>query len=374
MRAGLAGLVREGGARALREEQLGWARLAGLPGLLAEFLLAPTDRGLLRLVSGWHYVCRARTPSPATRPPFWAALAAACPTPLATPGLRVEKRPVDSPLLLRTLSDLYVAKACAATPRQVRAHNPEGDLCALCQLVATPTFKIEYPTFATLIRDSAKLVYLDKLLQRIRAEGRKALIFCQMTKMLNLLEEYLQHRKYTYLRMDGASQIAERRDRVHKFQTNRDIFVFLLSTRAGGLGVTLTAADVVVFYDNDWNPTMDAQAADRAHRIGRREDVNVYRLVTKSTIEERIVKRAQQKNSVQQTVYSGEVFKGNVFSSYDVMSLLFDESELRDQESKELLRGGERARARRGGEPEGKAEEVGRAEQEATAPAKLEVC
>ncbi len=82
---------------------------------------------------------------------------------------------------------------------------------------------------------------------------------------------------------------------VCEFQTNPSIFIFLLSTRAGGLGVTLTAADVVIFYDNDWNPTMDAQAADRAHRIGRTQDVHVYRLITKNTIEENIVKRAKQK-------------------------------------------------------------------------------
>jgi len=80
---------------------------------------------------------------------------------------------------------------------------------------------------------------------------------------------------------------------VQEFQSNPNVFVFILSTRAGGLGITLTAADTVIFYDNDWNPTMDSQAADRAHRIGQNKTVRVYRLVTKNTVEERILRRAR---------------------------------------------------------------------------------
>ena len=101
----------------------------------------------------------------------------------------------------------------------------------------------------------------------------------------------------------------------------------MLSTRAGGLGVTLTGADTVIFYDNDWNPTMDAQATDRAHRIGQTKKVTIYRLITKGTVEERIVKRAQQKQNVQLTVYSGGAFKGDVFKPKEVIELLYDEDE-----------------------------------------------
>jgi len=86
--------------------------------------------------------------------------------------------------------------------------------------------------------------------------------------MIDILEDFMQKKKYLFLRLDGSSNITDRRDMVNEFQTNPKIFIFLLSTRAGGLGVTLTAADAVIFYDNDWNPTMDAQATDRAHRIG----------------------------------------------------------------------------------------------------------
>jgi len=136
--------------------------------------------------------------------------------------------------------------------------------------------------------------------------------------MIDILEEYMTKKRYSYFRMDGSTNIADRRDMVNEFQVNDKIFAFLLSTRAGGLGVNLTAADTVIFYDNDWNPTMDAQATDRAHRIGQKKVVKVYRLITKNTIEERILKRAKQKQNVQTTVYSGGAFKADIFKPREV--------------------------------------------------------
>ncbi|CAD8141070.1 unnamed protein product [Paramecium pentaurelia] len=179
----------------------------------------------------------------------------------------------------------------------------------------------------SLIASSSKLLQLDKLLKELKQKQWRVLIFCQMTRMLDILEEYMLHKGYTYFRMDGQCQINDRRDMVNEFQQNDKIFAFLLSTRAGGLGITLTQADAVIFYDNDWNPTMDAQATDRAHRIGRTKDVYVYRLITKGTIEERIVKRAQQKQNVQSTVYSGG-FQGDKFKPQEVFELLFGEQEI----------------------------------------------
>jgi len=133
--------------------------------------------------------------------------------------------------------------------------------------------KIEIPDFNSLVADSTKLNYLDKMLSKLKKNNHRVLIFCQMTKMLDILEDYLMRKKYTFFRLDGSCNIADRRDMVSEFQNNHKIFAFLLSTRAGGLGVTLTAADTVIFYDNDWNPTMDAQATDRAHRIGQTKEV-----------------------------------------------------------------------------------------------------
>ena len=107
---------------------------------------------------------------------------------------------------------------------------------------------------------------MDGLLARLKEGGHRVLIYSQMTRMIDLLEEYMGHRQHTYIRLDGSSKISERRDMVADFQSRNDIFVFLLSTRAGGLGINLTAADTVIFYDSDWNPTVDQQAMDRAHR------------------------------------------------------------------------------------------------------------
>ncbi|KAL4449582.1 hypothetical protein ABPG74_007405 [Tetrahymena malaccensis] len=187
---------------------------------------------------------------------------------------------------------------------------------------------IEVVDFASLVADSAKLKYLDALLTKLKREGHRVLIFCQMTRMIDILEDFMTRKKYKFFRLDGSCNISDRRDMVNEFQTSDKTFAFLLSTRAGGLGVTLTAADVVIFYDNDWNPTMDAQAMDRAHRIGQTKEVLVYRLVTKGTIEERILKRAQQKQMVQSTVYSGGAFKADIWKPQEVMELLLDESDM----------------------------------------------
>ncbi len=156
--------------------------------------------------------------------------------------------------------------------------------------------------------------------------------------MIDILEEYMSRRRFTYFRMDGSTDIADRRDMVNEFQNSNSTFTFLLSTRAGGLGVNLTAADTVIFYDNDWNPTMDAQATDRAHRIGQTKPVTVYRLITKNSVEERILKRAQQKQNVQATVYSGGAFKADIFKQSEIFELLYSEEEVKkiEEERKKI--------------------------------------
>ena len=164
---------------------------------------------------------------------------------------------------------------------------------------------ISLPRFGKTVGDSGKLFALDRLLMQLKQNGHRVLIFSQMTQMIDILEDYMAYRKYKYLRFDGSTDVSERRDMVHDFQNSAEYFVFLLSTRAGGLGITLTAADTVIFYDSDWNPTVDAQAQDRAHRIGQTKKVTVYRLICKNTIEQRMLQRAQEKHYIQNTVYSG---------------------------------------------------------------------
>ncbi|KAL3623744.1 putative DNA helicase ino80 [Castilleja foliolosa] len=181
---------------------------------------------------------------------------------------------------------------------------------------------------AKMLTDSGKLQTLDILLKRLRAGNHRVLLFAQMTKMLNIIEDYMNYRKYRYLRLDGSSTIMDRRDMVKDFQNRSDIFVFLLSTRAGGLGINLTAADTVIFYESDWNPTLDLQAMDRAHRLGQTKDVTVYRLICKETVEEKILQRASQKNTVQQLVMTGGHVQGDLLAPEDVVSLLIDDTQL----------------------------------------------
>ncbi|XP_071757033.1 chromatin-remodeling ATPase INO80 isoform X2 [Centroberyx gerrardi] len=187
---------------------------------------------------------------------------------------------------------------------------------------------VRIPDKESLITESGKLHTLDILLSRLKAQGHRVLIYSQMTRMIDLLEEYMVHRKHTYMRLDGSSKISERRDMVADFQSRTDIFVFLLSTRAGGLGINLTAADTVIFYDSDWNPTVDQQAMDRAHRLGQTKQVTVYRLICQGTIEERILQRAKEKSEIQRVVISGGNFKPDTLKPKEVVSLLLDDDEL----------------------------------------------
>lgn len=148
-----------------------------------------------------------------------------------------------------------------------------------------------------IIEASGKMIILDKLLKKLSVEGgHQILIFSQMTMVMDILEDYCNYRQYKYCRIDGSTDMNSRDDQIDDFMSpDTEKFIFLLSTRAGGLGINLTAADTVIIYDSDWNPQMDLQAMDRAHRIGQKNSVNVYRLITQDTIEEKIIERQQIK-------------------------------------------------------------------------------
>ncbi|GJE85992.1 SNF2 family N-terminal domain-containing protein [Phanerochaete sordida] len=190
-----------------------------------------------------------------------------------------------------------------------------------------PSPPMQVPEAKRLIYDSGKLARLDALLHELKAGDHKVLVYFQMTRMMDLMEEYLIYRQYKYLRLDGSSKLEDRRDMVMEWQTRPDIFVFLLSTRAGGLGINLTAADTVVFYDHDWNPSNDAQAMDRAHRLGQTRQVTVYRLITKGTIDERIVQMARVKKDVQDIVVGNKTFT-DVAKPSEIVQLLLSEDQL----------------------------------------------
>nr|CEL64560.1 TPA: SWI2/SNF2 ISWI-like SANT [Neospora caninum Liverpool] len=146
------------------------------------------------------------------------------------------------------------------------------------------------------IENAGKLRFCDRLLRRLIQEHRRCLIFTQMTKMIDILEDYCRIRMFKYCRIDGNTSGDERDRQIEAFNApGSDIPIFLLSTRAGGLGINLATADTVILYDSDWNPQVDLQAMDRVHRIGQKSAVNVYRLVHEHTIEQKIIERAMLK-------------------------------------------------------------------------------
>jgi len=153
-----------------------------------------------------------------------------------------------------------------------------------------------YTTDQHLVDNCGKMVVLDKLLHKLKEAGSRVLIFSQMTRVLDILEDYCMWRGMQYCRLDGQTPHEERNMYINEFNApGSDKFVFLLSTRAGGLGINLATADIVIMYDNDWNPQVDLQAQDRAHRIGQKKQVRVFKLITDNTVEERIIERAEMK-------------------------------------------------------------------------------
>jgi SNF2 family DNA or RNA helicase len=154
-----------------------------------------------------------------------------------------------------------------------------------------------------MVLSSGKLVLIDKLLPKLKAGGHKVLIFSQMIRCLDILEDYMNSHGYLYERIDGRVRGSLRQAAIDRFsRPDSDRFVFLLCTRAGGLGINLTAADTVIIFDSDWNPQNDLQAQARCHRIGQDKAVKVYRLVTRNTYEREMFDRASMKLGLDRAV------------------------------------------------------------------------
>jgi SNF2 family DNA or RNA helicase len=139
--------------------------------------------------------------------------------------------------------------------------------------------------------DSGKLDCLHELMEEIIEGDHRALLFCQSTQMLDIIEHFFTTWRIRFLRLDGGTPPPRRLGLVNDFNSNEEIKCFLISTKAGGTGLNLTGADTVIFYDHDWNPANDSQAQDRAYRIGQTKPVTVYKLISKGTIEEKIIER-----------------------------------------------------------------------------------
>uniref|UniRef100_A0A8C0L9M2 Chromodomain helicase DNA binding protein 1 like n=1 Tax=Canis lupus dingo TaxID=286419 RepID=A0A8C0L9M2_CANLU len=158
-----------------------------------------------------------------------------------------------------------------------------------------------------LIEASGKLHLLDKLLAFLYSRGHRVLLFSQMTQMLDILQDYMDYRGYSYERVDGSVRGEERHLAIKNFG-QQPVFVFLLSTRAGGVGMNLTAADTVIFVDSDFNPQNDLQAAARAHRIGQNKSVKVIRLIGRDTVEEIVYRKAASKLQLTNAIIEGGHF------------------------------------------------------------------
>ena len=159
-----------------------------------------------------------------------------------------------------------------------------------------------------IVSSAGKMAVLDRMLSELKRRGHRVIIFTQMTRILDILEDYLLMRGHRYVRLDGTVKVQDRNDRIAEFERDEDMLCFIASTRAGGLGINLTSADTVILYDSDWNPQMDLQAQDRAHRLGQKKAVVIYRLVTGGTAESKVLKRAQDKLRLERMVIHKKKF------------------------------------------------------------------
>ncbi|XP_077948918.1 chromodomain-helicase-DNA-binding protein 5 isoform X2 [Gasterosteus aculeatus] len=218
--------------------------------------------------------------------------------------VRVELSPMQKKYYKFILTRNFEALNSKGGGNQVSLLNIMMDLKKCCNHpYLFPVAAVEAPVQANgsydgnqLVKSSGKLTLLQKMLKKLKDEGHRVLIFSQMTKMLDLLEDFLEFEGYKYERIDGGITGGLRQEAIDRFNApGAQQFCFLLSTRAGGLGINLASADTVVIYDSDWNPHNDIQAFSRAHRIGQNRKVMIYRFVTRGSVEERITQVAKRK-------------------------------------------------------------------------------
>ena len=173
-----------------------------------------------------------------------------------------------------------------------------------------------------LVRASGKFALLDRMLSRLHADGHQVLIFSQMTRVLSVMEDYLNFRQWNYCRIDGSTDIDERQRQMDVFNAEKTngkggsrnsaddrCFVFLLSTRAGGLGINLTGGDTCIIFDSDWNPHADSQAMDRCHRMGQDRPVAVYRLLTVNSVDIEMMEKQVSKKKLERMTIAGGDFR-----------------------------------------------------------------
>ncbi|XP_025264411.1 SWI/SNF-related matrix-associated actin-dependent regulator of chromatin subfamily A containing DEAD/H box 1 homolog [Camponotus floridanus] len=233
-------------------------------------------------------------------------------------GMMMQLRKLaNHPLLVRDYYDEKKLKAIANRLVKEPGYKQKNSEYVFEELIWTSDYQINqltrmYKSVAgfglpqELIPQAGKLKELDKLLPQLKKDGHRTLIFSQFTMILDILEEYLTIRGHTFLRLDGSTPVTERQTLINEYTQDENIFIFLLSTRAGGLGINLTAADTVIIHDIDFNPYNDKQAEDRCHRVGQEKPVTIIRLLSENTIEENMYEIAQEKLHLEQQITGNE--------------------------------------------------------------------
>jgi ATP-dependent helicase STH1/SNF2 len=199
-------------------------------------------------------------------------------------------------------------------------------------------------------RTAGKFELLDRILPKFAVTGHRVLMFFQMTQIMNIMEDFLRLRGFKYLRLDGATKADDRSDLLRLFNAPDSEFqIFLLSTRAGGLGLNLQTADTVIIYDSDWNPHQDLQAQDRAHRIGQKNEVRILRLISSNSVEEKILERAQYKLDMDGKVIQAgkfdnkstneerDAFLRTLLESAEAAEAIGDHEEMEDDDLNEIM-------------------------------------
>ncbi|XP_061673899.1 SWI/SNF-related matrix-associated actin-dependent regulator of chromatin subfamily A containing DEAD/H box 1A isoform X2 [Syngnathoides biaculeatus] len=209
---------------------------------------------------------------------------------------------------LKAMSELMLKEpahhdASAAFIQEDMSVLSDFELHCLCQQYSSIR---SYQLEKSLLLDSGKFRWLTERLASLKDKGDRVVLFSQFTMMLDIVEVLMKHLKHRYIRLDGNTPMADRIGLIDEFNNDSDVFVFLLSTRAGGLGINLTSANVVILHDIDWNPYNDKQAEDRCHRLGQTRTVQVIKLISKDSIEDGILQLGQKKLKLEQDMTTAE--------------------------------------------------------------------
>ncbi|GFO08557.1 swi/snf-related matrix-associated actin-dependent regulator of chromatin subfamily a containing dead/h box 1-like [Plakobranchus ocellatus] len=251
----------------------------------------------------------------------------------------------NHPLLLRNLfKDTKLRKMAKAIAKEP-SHRERGALPKLIQedMAVMNDFELmglckQYPKYLSkfnldpsVIVDSGKFRKLDQLLPSMKERDDRVLLFSQFTMMLDIVEHYLQQKGYKFIRLDGQTPVPDRLQLIDRFNSEPDIFVFLLSTRAGGLGINLCAANTIILHDIDFNPYNDKQAEDRCHRLGQKREVKIHKLICESTVDEAMLDCANGKLALEQDLTRPEGEEGGEENTKDVVKLLKEVLRLRQK-------------------------------------------